>query len=266
MDAAPTLSIISGTRDRKEELARLIKSVVEHTCDVDWELVIADAGERYHPWHPHPRVKIVPERPRLWPAAGYNRLVREHARGEWVAWLNDDAEVTPRWALAMLSALSNRKDVGLGCFYFEDEGTYGPGFRVNDWLGLVYANFGCIRRELFLEVGGFDERCKFYAMDNSLTFRVMDRGLGVLAVPGARVVHHRHWSERRSADQDEAESFRAAGVNALMADYEAKIGRFKSEQARFRPAAMVLPDSVCAQAAGAARGVAGGSEIVSGVA
>jgi GT2 family glycosyltransferase len=64
--------------------------------------------------------------------------------------------------------------------------------------GLVYGNFNLLRRELGEQVGWFDERLTTgYGCDNSLCCRVLERGMGVVGVRDARVLHYREQDATR---------------------------------------------------------------------
>lgn len=180
----PVLSLVTGTLNRPDSFARLVDSVIAHT-DVPWELVVSDASDLPVD-HDDPRVRILPERPRLGCVKGYNRAFRA-ALGEWVIWLNDDAEVVEGYALSAIAFMEGHPQTGLGCLYYSEKG--GP-FHINSAWSVPYANFGIIRRSLGDRVGWFDEDLTMYGNDNSLTLRVLLSGHGVAGIRDAKVIHH----------------------------------------------------------------------------
>ena len=64
---------------------------------------------------------------------------------------------------------------------------------------MLYANFGILRRSLGKELGWFDEELTMYGSDNSLTFKTLLAGHGVTSIPGAKLIHHGHADQQRSA-------------------------------------------------------------------
>jgi N-acetylglucosaminyl-diphospho-decaprenol L-rhamnosyltransferase len=64
-----------------------------------------------------------------------------------------------------------------------------------DWVGGMFMLF---RREIFEELGGFDERYFLYYEDVDLCARLRLLGYEVALCPAARVVHHAHRSSHRS--------------------------------------------------------------------
>ena len=235
------LSIITGAWNRLEMINRLISSVVEHTHGFEWELLIADASSPALPLGDSSshNIRVYREVPRLGPSSGYNKLA-EKATGSYICWLNDDVEVLPNWASAMIRSLSGRPHVGLGCFYFWTAQPSGR-FHVQSDMGLLYANFGCMKLELFREVGGFDEECWKYGMDNSISLKVMREGLGVVAVEGATILHHKDSQEYAEPGD---ESRQRAALGHLRRMYGRYTDEFREQQKRFRPMVWELPLTV----------------------
>lgn len=136
------------------------------------------------------------------------------ARGEFVAFLNNDTTPQPGWLDALADTLDGHPDAGLvgaqlldargrvqeaGGIVFDD-GTavnYGRGYAPNDprvsFLREVDYCSGAailIQRRLFERLGGFDRRyLPAYYEDTDLAFAVRAAGLRVIYQPRARVVH-----------------------------------------------------------------------------
>jgi N-acetylglucosaminyl-diphospho-decaprenol L-rhamnosyltransferase len=64
-----------------------------------------------------------------------------------------------------------------------------------DWIGGMFMLF---RREVFEELGGFDERYFLYYEDVDLCARLRLRGYEVVLCPEAKVIHHAHRSSHTS--------------------------------------------------------------------
>ncbi len=189
------LSLVTGTVNRPVPFANLVRSIVEHTT-VDWELVVSDASD-VPVECADPRVRILPERPRLGCVKGYNKAFGA-AKGEWVIYLNDDAEVTANYDTAAISFMETHPQIGLGCLHYSENG--GP-FRANQAWGCVYGNFGILKRELGDQVGWMDPGLIMYGNDNSLTLRVLLADKGVAQIPESRILHHSRKDEVRADNQ-----------------------------------------------------------------
>lgn len=181
----PLLSFVTGTLNRRDGFNRMLRSIVERV-KVPWELVVSNASNDLYPDVYPPNVKVFHEKPRLGCVKGYNYAFRR-ARGRWVIWLNDDAEVMPGCDTNAIEFMEHHPKVGLGALYYAENML--P-YHVSDYHDMIYANFGIINRELGNYVGWFDDYLMMYGNDNSLTFKVLLAGLGVVGIPRARIWHH----------------------------------------------------------------------------
>lgn len=199
MDNAVTLSLITGAMDRPQSLYRLITSIKRHTI-VEWELIVSDASEVAF-WNDDPHVTMIRERPPLGHTKGYNNAFKV-ARGQWVLWLNDDAEVLPLYDVRAIEFMKAHPTIALGALpYSELRHGKWSNWHTNDWRGIPYANFGIIKRSLGDVLGWFDEDFYMYGADNSLAFRVLLAGYGISPIPGAYLLHHSPQDDTRAKHQ-----------------------------------------------------------------
>jgi hypothetical protein len=162
-----------------------------------------------------PSVRIIESRKNLGFAKGNNIGIKE-ARGELIATLNNDTEVTPRWLEELVSAMASNEKVGMcaskmlfmkdhgminstgiclsrsgTCWdrgIFEpDTGQYGS---MEEVFGPC-AGAALYRKSMLEEIGLFDEDFHAYVEDTDLAFRGRLAGWKCLYVPNA-VVYHVH--------------------------------------------------------------------------
>lgn len=143
----------------------------------------------------------------------------ELARGEFLCLLNSDALVQPGWLPPLLETLAGPRAGAAVPLYLNDDGTVQEAGSVIDSLGYAHAVGGgtqpddfanrfkrevdfasaacmVIRRDLFAELGGFDEAYSpGYFEDADLCFRLSRRGLRTVFEPRSKVVHVRHGSQ-----------------------------------------------------------------------
>jgi GT2 family glycosyltransferase len=161
----------------------------------------------------HPEVKLIALERNLGFAAANNLGVRQ-ALGDWVVLLNPDAFPEPGWLAGFAAAIGEAPEAGCfaGKLVAADDsrridGT-GDLYHVSGlaWrrdhgrlegasprpAGTVFSACGAsaaYRRDLFLELGGFDESFFCYMEDVDLGFRLRLRGHDCRYVPQARARH-----------------------------------------------------------------------------
>jgi GT2 family glycosyltransferase len=183
------ISFVTGTRNRPDAFRRLVESLKSVT--IAWELIAADASEEPVGTANLPaNLLVIPERPRLGMARGYNAAF-EHASGEWVIWLNDDCTLDPGCAENAIRFMEEHPEIGLGAIYYSDKMARRD-YHVNVCCyGMLYANFGILKREFGNQLGWFDaECCPMYGSDNTLAYRVLLAGKGIASIPASRITHH----------------------------------------------------------------------------
>lgn len=152
-------------------------------------------------------------------AEGNNRAARA-ANGNWVGFLNNDMRVEPSWVRDMLAPLSERPDLKCiasrivnwqgSAIDFVGGGInfQGHGFQVDHGeptskfdmpRRLLFACGGAmlVRRDLFLEVGGFDADFFAFFEDVDLGWRLNLLGHDVWYAPVATAYHRHHGTARR---------------------------------------------------------------------
>ena len=170
-----------------------------------------------------PRVKVIALDRNYGFAEGNDRAA-DQAVGEWVGFLNNDMWVKPEWLRDMLDVLDERPDaacvasrivnwdgsaldfVGGGVNFMGQafQLDYGKKESPHDrFRRLLFACGGAmlIRRELFLEVGGFDPDFFAFFEDVDLGWRLNVLGHDVWYTPRATAYHRHHGTARRIRPQ-----------------------------------------------------------------
>lgn len=147
-----------------------------------------------------------------------NNIGAQNAAGKLVAFLNPDMRVDPHWLIELVKLLiANPEVAAAGSKILSWEGRtidfaggmanfYGYGFQngfgqdssatFNQVTPTLFACGGAmlVRRQLFLEAGGFDEDFFAYYEDVDLGWRLWVLGYKILLTPAAMVYHHHHGS------------------------------------------------------------------------
>jgi GT2 family glycosyltransferase len=217
------VSIIIPTRDHVETLAKCIQTLRERTSYPNYELILVDNGscegsthEYYAQIRKDPDLRILDYRePFNYSAA--NNLGARNAAGEIYLFLNNDTEIIePEW-LEELVRWAERPEIGaVGARLLYPDGSIqhtgivvgmeGHGSHVFtganpqraifgsiDWYRNTSAVTGAcmaVRREVFIQAGGFDEDYELVFNDIEFCLRVMGLGYRNMVTPYARLIHH----------------------------------------------------------------------------
>ena len=206
--AGPKLSVVLPCRNGAATVAEQLEALAAQDWSEPWELVVVDNGstddsmkivERYRNRFPALRIVDASERPGLAPAL--NAGVRE-ARGEAVAFVNDDDLVAEGWLAAMGEALE-RHDLVAGLLEYDrlnepwaiDVRGRPQERALAEWGFLDYLPFACcatigVRRTLHEAVGGFDEAMVPAGEDMDYCWRLQHAGASFRLAPAA-VTHYR---------------------------------------------------------------------------
>ncbi|MDB5307998.1 MAG: glycosyl transferase family 2 [Gemmataceae bacterium] len=199
---SPRLSVVVPTCRRPDLLARCLAALVyQHLDPTAYEVVVADdaasAAARVRvetaARAARVRVRYVPVTGTHGPAAARNAGWRA-ARGEVVAFTDDDTVPDPGWLAAGLGAFDRDPDLAAAAGRTEVPLPPRPTDYERNESGLATAEFvtaNCfVRRQVLEAVGGFDERFRVaWREDSDLHFTLLERGLKLRKVPTAVVVH-----------------------------------------------------------------------------
>lgn len=221
----PGISILIPTRDQSEVLRRCLDSILGQTVYPNYEIVVVDNASHqpetanyFAELSHNPKVKVLSfDGPFNY--AAINNFAVSHAQGELLVFLNNDTEVISSDWLAEMASFAIRPDIGavgarllypdntiqhagvvvglvgvadhvLRGLPAEDPGYLGLAMTVKNVSALTAA---CMmtRRELFCNVGGFDEQNLSVAYnDVDYCLKLRDQGLRLVWTPYAELYHY----------------------------------------------------------------------------
>jgi GT2 family glycosyltransferase len=215
MGSPPLVSVIIVSYQSGPTLARCLEALKAQTF-TDFEILLVDNastdGAPQAAVAADPTLRFLQPGANLGFAAGNNLAARE-ARGRWLVLLNPDAYARPDWLEAMVAGTARHPRVrcftslqmvadepdlmdGAGDVMTSAGIPFRGGYRRRrpaDLLeGEVFSACGAatlIDRELFLGLGGFDERFFCYCEDVDLGYRLRLAGEPTLLLPAAVVEH-----------------------------------------------------------------------------
>jgi GT2 family glycosyltransferase len=217
MSFRPLLSIIIPHYNAKAFLGPCLEALERQSYSC-LEVILVDNGSSDGSVeltrHSYPKVKIVELGQNLGLTGAINRGVAQ-ASGEIVVALNNDTEVAPGWAQALVDALQAYPDAGIVAskmllFNQRDKlhsagdgfGTDGIPINRGVWQQDTgqydsdrYIFGGCggavaYRRDMLVDIGLFDEELFMYLEDVDLNWRAQLAGYRAVFAPRAVVYHH----------------------------------------------------------------------------
>ena len=220
----PMVSIVIPTRDQASSLKRCVYSIFEKTDYPAYELIVLDnesydseALEFLAELKKRDGVRVE----RIDDAFNYSRLNNhgvELSRGSFVALLNNDVEVLHAdWLTEMVSRAMQPKVAMVGARLWYPNGTIQHGGVILGAGGIAgHAHVGLrrdepgyfarahlaqdvsavttacalVKREVYLQVGGFDENLAVTFNDIDFCLRLREAGYRIVWTPYAELIHH----------------------------------------------------------------------------
>ncbi len=245
---SPEVAIIIPGKDQVGVLKRCLDSILSRTSYGNYRLVVVDNGSveeateaYYRSLQGEPRLTLL-RYPQPFNFSAINNFAARQLESDYLLFLNNDTEVlSPDW-LEELLGLGQRPEVGaVGCLlYYPNDtvqhggvflgiggiaghghkyavrGEYGYFGRLQVVQNLSAVTAACLltRRQVFAEVGGFEERLSHAFNDVDLCLQIRRRGYLVAYTPFAELYHHESLSrgyentpEKKSRFRQEREFF-----------------------------------------------------------
>lgn len=212
----PKVSIIIPVYNHFDYTYNCIKSIIENTNEIEYEIILADdnssdrtkkAGNYFQ------NAVIVRNKTNLGFLRNCNNAVKS-AKGDYIHFLNNDTMVKGGWLIPLVYSLDHHQEIGLvgskllnadgslqeagGIIWGDASGwNFGlgqdpslPEFNYLKEVDYISGASIMIRRSLWEEIGGFDERyVPAYFEDSDLAFEVRKHGYKVVYQPMSQVVH-----------------------------------------------------------------------------
>jgi len=253
----PKVSVVLPTGGRLELLRTCLQTLVSKTEYPDYEILVVDNSRAnavqdflagFTPSNIH--LSHIDCRYRVFNYSALNNLAVKRASGRLVLFLNDDTEITaPDWLLAMVEH-GQRREVGavgakllypsgqiqhagvvMGLYeltahpfknfpgHFDQDDAYFSFPHVIRNCSAVTAACMLTKRDLFLTLGGFDERkLPFAFQDVDYCLRVSEAGYSIVYTPYAVLVHHESVTKDGTVKPREARYLRRKWADVIARD------------------------------------------------
>ena len=220
------ISIIIPFRDKVELLETCLASIFDKT-KIDFEIILVDNGSQENKTKKYldeirgrEFVKIIDYK-KPFSFSAINNLVVKYASGEFVLFLNNDTEVlTKKWLEKMAKQFEDPSVGAVGVKLLYPNGTIqhagvkvGKNIATHQFLRMKEGDLGenniirevdavtgaCMmtRKDIFLEMGGFDEKNLAIAYnDVDYCLRLRERGLKTIWTPEVKLFHYESASRK----------------------------------------------------------------------
>ncbi len=202
------VSVVIVNFNCKDYLADCLDSVLK-TNYKDFEVIVVDnASTDGSAKDLDKRVRLIKSRTNLFFTGGCNLGARK-AKGEWLVFLNPDTVVEPSWLKELVKEAKDKKltlqpkikiygtdkiDCVIGKYLWPGFGVAVGRGKPDKYQGIIkgdYANGTClmINKNWFFELGGFDERFRFFYEDVDLQLRARKLGGRAIGVMSSAIEH-----------------------------------------------------------------------------
>lgn len=179
-----SVSIVIPTLPARGPILRAcLDWVYSYSKEIEFEIVLVSPTKVVY----RDRSRWVEESKPLGMAAAM-KLGIERSEGKYIVWSNDDCIPTKGWLSSMVAFLDKNPDVGIGVFPMIQRGVEILQ-HLSSESSLIYANFGCMNRELCLDLGGWSTDYYQYYSDPDIACRVYQHKMLVLPCPNASLLH-----------------------------------------------------------------------------
>jgi len=218
------VAIIIPTRDKPDYLRRCLRSLMDTTTYNDYTITLVDSESRdpetlryYKELKKNPQISIVELQGEFNFSAALN-FGAQHTKEDFLIFLNNDVEIIQSSWLEEMVRWSNIPDIGIvgGKLLYPDgkiqhagiimgmeghashifggaeDGVNGPFGSVNWYRNYSAVTAACMgmRREVYEQIGGFDEEYKLVFNDVEICLRAINAGYRVVYTPFAQLIHH----------------------------------------------------------------------------
>ncbi|MEG1900841.1 MAG: glycosyltransferase [Clostridium sp.] len=212
----PKVSIIIPVYNQIQYTYLCLASILEHTQDVSYEIIIADdvsTDATEHLSEFAENITICRNKENQGFLKNCNQAARA-AKGQFIMFLNNDTQVTERWLSALVELIESNPDMGMvgsKLVYPDGRLQEAGGILWSDGSGWNYgrlddpdkAEYNYVKDvdyisgaaillplKLWKQIGGFDERfAPAYCEDSDLAFAVRKAGYRVVYQPLSKVIH-----------------------------------------------------------------------------
>jgi len=206
------VSIVLCTKDRADLLDQTLISLKEAAEGINYEIIVVKGDSSDNTiavLHKHDISSIYNESECLgagrhsWPQL-YN-FGFSKARGKWAMYASDDIIFGPGCICRAVEVLEKQNgNVAGGIFFYKNAYSTNPqwaDYGIDFTYGAkLLMNYGLVRLDCFKEVGGLDEDYRFYCADTDFCYKLYQKGMRLIPLPGCLITHNNILDAQRQAN------------------------------------------------------------------
>ena len=188
------VSVVIPTFERPNDLKQALSALTDKTNSQPWQIIVSDDS------HDDRSRKLVEDQfpSVLWVQgkkngpAGNRNAGSARASGEWIIFIDDDCIPEPKFVEFYKQAIKYNPEIWVfegRIFPDRVRKTWAEGCPENSSGGMLWTSNLCIKRSLFEELGGFDERFTIAYEDVEFAHRLKQSKFRSVFVPEAAVCH-----------------------------------------------------------------------------
>lgn len=212
----PLVSVIIPVYNQFEYTYNCLKSILYNTGSIEYEVIVADdssTDDTIQLEQVVKGVKILHNKKNVLFLRNCKQAAN-HAKGKYLLFLNNDTQVQCNWMESLVCLLDQHSDIGMagskilspdgmlqeaggiiwqdgtGANYGRGDSPDAPEYNYVKEVDYISGASIIVRKELWEEIGGFDERyAPAYCEDSDFSFEIRSHGRKVVYQPASEVVH-----------------------------------------------------------------------------
>ncbi len=212
-DNNPEVSIVIPCYNHGAYIQEALNSVLEQTFK-HYEIIIVDDGSSFETKSilqqiRHPLVRIIYQK-NAGPSAARNRGARE-CKGRYILFLDADDKIDFGYLAECYSILEANQEIGIvyckAEFFGKKKGMWNlPPYSLDEMLknNIIFIS-ALFRRELFENVGGFDESLVVGYEDYDFWLSIIETGCAVYQIDKVMFYYRKHFQKRQDSRQSRIE-------------------------------------------------------------
>jgi predicted SAM-dependent methyltransferase/glycosyltransferase involved in cell wall biosynthesis len=211
------ISIVLATKNRAQLLSQMLASLKEAVIGIKCEIIVIEGNSsdktrdvlhRHGITNIYDEIECLGPEMHSWPEL-YN-FGFSKANGKWAMYASDDIIFSKACIANAVTLLNKQKDeIAGGIFFYKNvhpESSWEM-FGIDFTYGQkLLMNYGLVRLDYFRQVGGLDQRYKFYCADGDLCFKLYESGKQLIPLPDCFITHNNILDNQKTTNVDNIKS------------------------------------------------------------